>query len=105
MGALQAGQANNVIPTQATLELSVRALDREVRVIQALQGTAAADQWLHGVSVRQWALSELWPASWPGYLTAPLVSPAMSWREATANSSSSGSVAMAEPAISAPHSA
>ena len=31
VGALQAGQANNVIPASATLELSVRALDREVR--------------------------------------------------------------------------
>lgn len=31
VGALQAGQANNVIPDQATLQLSVRALDPEVR--------------------------------------------------------------------------
>ena len=31
VGALQAGKANNVIPASATLELSVRALDREVR--------------------------------------------------------------------------
>jgi hippurate hydrolase len=31
VGALHAGQANNVIPSSATLELSVRALDREVR--------------------------------------------------------------------------
>lgn len=31
VGALHAGQANNVIPGSATLELSVRALDREVR--------------------------------------------------------------------------
>ena len=31
VGALHAGQANNVIPQSATLELSVRALDREVR--------------------------------------------------------------------------
>ena len=31
VGALHAGKANNVIPTSATLELSVRALDREVR--------------------------------------------------------------------------
>ncbi|MEF7614433.1 M20 aminoacylase family protein [Aquincola sp. MAHUQ-54] len=31
VGALHAGQANNVIPASATLELSVRALDREVR--------------------------------------------------------------------------
>jgi len=31
VGALHAGKANNVIPSAATLELSVRALDREVR--------------------------------------------------------------------------
>jgi hippurate hydrolase len=31
VGALHAGRANNVIPDSATLELSVRALDREVR--------------------------------------------------------------------------
>jgi hippurate hydrolase len=31
VGALHAGQANNVIPAAATLELSVRALDRDVR--------------------------------------------------------------------------
>ncbi|SFC19378.1 hippurate hydrolase [Polaromonas sp. OV174] len=31
VGALHAGKANNVIPQSATLELSVRALDREVR--------------------------------------------------------------------------
>ena len=31
VGALHAGQANNVIPATATLEVSVRALDREVR--------------------------------------------------------------------------
>jgi hippurate hydrolase len=33
VGALHAGRANNVIPEQATLELSVRALDREVRAL------------------------------------------------------------------------
>jgi hippurate hydrolase len=33
VGALHAGQANNVIPASATLELSVRALDREVRAL------------------------------------------------------------------------
>jgi hippurate hydrolase len=32
VGALHAGKANNVIPGSATLELSVRALDREVRL-------------------------------------------------------------------------
>ncbi len=33
VGALNAGRANNVIPATATLELSVRALDREVRTL------------------------------------------------------------------------
>jgi hippurate hydrolase len=33
VGAVHAGQANNVIPAQATLELSVRALDRGVRAL------------------------------------------------------------------------
>ncbi|MFZ5567609.1 MAG: M20 aminoacylase family protein [Pseudomonadota bacterium] len=33
VGALHAGQANNVIPDQAVLELSVRALDPEVRAL------------------------------------------------------------------------
>lgn len=33
VGALQAGQANNVIPEEATLKLSVRALDPQVRVL------------------------------------------------------------------------
>ncbi len=33
VGAIHAGQANNVIPAQARLELSVRALDREVRAL------------------------------------------------------------------------
>ena len=33
IGALNAGRANNVIPATATLELSVRALDREVRTL------------------------------------------------------------------------
>jgi hippurate hydrolase len=47
VGALHAGKANNVIPATATLELSVRALDREVRAtlerrIKALV-TAQAD--------------------------------------------------------------
>lgn len=33
VGAMHAGQANNVIPEEATLELSVRALDRTVRAL------------------------------------------------------------------------
>ena len=63
VGALHAGRANNVIPAQATLELSVRALDREVRVlleqrIRALVhaqaesfGVAARIDWRPGYSV------------------------------------------------------
>ncbi|MFC6281443.1 M20 aminoacylase family protein [Polaromonas aquatica] len=47
VGALHAGKANNVIPQSATLELSVRALDREVRTrleqrIKALIAAQAA---------------------------------------------------------------
>jgi hippurate hydrolase len=54
VGALHAGRANNVIPATATLELSVRALDPEVRStlerrIQALV-TAQADSF--GVAAR-----------------------------------------------------
>jgi len=46
VGALNAGRANNVIPATATLELSVRALDRDVRAllerrIKALAATHA----------------------------------------------------------------
>jgi hippurate hydrolase len=47
VGALHAGKANNVIPASATLELSVRALDRDVRAtlerrIKALVAAQAA---------------------------------------------------------------
>lgn len=44
VGALHAGQANNVIPQAATLELSVRALDREVRarLEQRIKGLVTA---------------------------------------------------------------
>jgi hippurate hydrolase len=63
VGALHAGKANNVIPASATLELSVRALDREVRStierrIQALvtaqaesYGVAAQIDWKPGYAV------------------------------------------------------
>ncbi|WP_119157936.1 M20 aminoacylase family protein [Caldimonas tepidiphila] len=63
VGALHAGQANNVIPARATLELSVRALDREVRellerriralvVAQAESfGVTASIDWRAGYSV------------------------------------------------------
>ncbi len=63
VGALHAGSANNVIPSTATLELSVRALDREVRStlerrIKALVsaqadsfGVDAAIAWRTGYSV------------------------------------------------------
>ncbi|MBO9515073.1 MAG: amidohydrolase [Variovorax sp.] len=63
VGALHAGKANNVIPQTATLELSVRALDREVRatlerrikaVIAAQAesfGVGAAIDWRPGYAV------------------------------------------------------
>jgi hippurate hydrolase len=63
VGALHAGQANNVIPASATLELSVRALDRDVRAllerrIKALVqaqadsfGVRAEVQWRAGYAV------------------------------------------------------
>ncbi len=63
VGALHAGQANNVIPATATLELSVRALDREVRAtverrVKALVaaqaesfGVAAQIDWRPGYAV------------------------------------------------------
>ncbi len=63
VGALHAGKANNVIPATATLELSVRALDREVRAtlerrIKALVsaqaesfGVTARIDWRAGYSV------------------------------------------------------
>ena len=51
VGALHAGRANNVIPAQATLELSVRALDREVRVQleQRIKALVAAQAESYGV--------------------------------------------------------
>jgi hippurate hydrolase len=63
VGALHAGKANNVIPASATLELSVRALDREVRAtlerrVKALVaaqaesfGVTAQIEWRPGYSV------------------------------------------------------
>ena len=44
VGALHAGRANNVIPAQATLEVSVRALDRDVRALleQRIKALVAA---------------------------------------------------------------
>jgi hippurate hydrolase len=63
VGAIHAGEANNVIPATATLEVSVRALDREVRAtlerrIKALVqaqaesfGVSAAVHWRAGYSV------------------------------------------------------
>jgi hippurate hydrolase len=51
VGALHAGQANNVIPAAATLELSVRALDREVRrtLRERIHALAAAQAESFGV--------------------------------------------------------
>jgi hippurate hydrolase len=63
VGALHAGQANNVIPASATMELSVRALDRdarttlEQRIRELVQsqarsfGVTADIQWRRGYSV------------------------------------------------------
>ena len=51
VGALHAGQANNVIPATATLELSVRALDRGVRTLleQRIRALAEAQAASFGV--------------------------------------------------------
>ncbi len=52
VGALHAGKANNVIPATATLALSVRALDRDVRVLleQRIKALVAAQAQSLGVS-------------------------------------------------------
>jgi hippurate hydrolase len=54
VGALHAGKANNVIPASATLELSVRALDREVRatVEQRIKALVAAQAESFGVKAQ-----------------------------------------------------
>ncbi len=54
VGALHAGKANNVIPASATMELSVRALDREVRATLELRIKAlvAAQAESFGVTAR-----------------------------------------------------
>ncbi|PUE28954.1 M20 aminoacylase family protein [Limnohabitans sp. Jir72] len=51
VGALHAGQANNVIPALATLELSVRALDPQVRLLleQRIKGLVTAQAESFGV--------------------------------------------------------
>jgi hippurate hydrolase len=51
VGALHAGQANNVIPALATLELSVRALDPQVRLLleQRIKALVAAQAESFGV--------------------------------------------------------
>ena len=51
VGALHAGRANNVIPAQAVLEVSVRALDREVRRLleQRIKALVAAQAESFGV--------------------------------------------------------
>jgi hippurate hydrolase len=51
VGALNAGRANNVIPARATLEISVRALDREVRALleQRFKALVAAQAESFGV--------------------------------------------------------
>ncbi|MFT3956755.1 MAG: M20 aminoacylase family protein [Piscinibacter sp.] len=54
VGALNAGRANNVIPATATLELSVRALDREVRTLleQRIKALAEAQAQSFGVEAK-----------------------------------------------------
>jgi len=54
VGALHAGKANNVIPASATLELSVRALDREVRstLERRIKALVAAQAESFGVSAQ-----------------------------------------------------
>ncbi len=54
VGALHAGKANNVIPQSATLELSVRALDREVRarLEQRIKALIAAQAESFGVTAQ-----------------------------------------------------
>jgi hippurate hydrolase len=54
VGALHAGRANNVIPATATLELSVRALDRDVRALveRRIKALAAAQAESYGVQAR-----------------------------------------------------
>ena len=51
VGALHAGQANNVIPAQATLELSLRSLDRGVRELlqRRIRALVAAQAESYGV--------------------------------------------------------
>ena len=54
VGALHAGKANNVIPAGATLELSMRALDREVRATleRRIKALVAAQAESFGVTAR-----------------------------------------------------
>ena len=54
VGALHAGKANNVIPAAATLELSVRALDRDVRATleRRIKALVAAQADSFGVEAR-----------------------------------------------------
>jgi len=54
VGALHAGKANNVIPQQATLEISLRALDREVRALleRRIKAVIAAQAESFGVTAK-----------------------------------------------------
>jgi hippurate hydrolase len=54
VGALQAGKANNVIPAEATLEISARSLDRTVRVLleQRVKALITAQAESFGVQAR-----------------------------------------------------
>lgn len=52
VGAFHAGRANNVIPAQARLELSVRALDRDVRALLEQRIRALVDAQAKSYGVR-----------------------------------------------------
>jgi hippurate hydrolase len=68
VGALHAGQANNVIPASATLELSVRALDRDVRVTleHRIKALVAAQAESFGVQADvQWRAGYAVLVNWP----------------------------------------
>ncbi|MDY0746869.1 M20 aminoacylase family protein [Paucibacter sp. R3-3] len=62
VGAIHAGKANNVIPASATLELSVRSLDRDVRALlqQRIRVLVAAQAESYGVQAEV-----AWRAGYP----------------------------------------
>ncbi len=68
VGAIHAGKANNVIPAQATLELSVRALDREVRALleRRIRALVSAQAESYGV-----AADIAWRSGYPVLVNTP----------------------------------